>query len=267
MPTVALCDTTPMYYELAGWSNEGPPIVFLNGMSQSTAHWGSHVAYYRKSYRVVTFDARGQGGSPTGEVEITLKQHADDLVVLLDELEVEKVIPVGFSYGGRMALALAAYYPSRISKLVLVSSTTHMTPRADAILTSWLEVLLLGGLEAMSWAALPVSLGKDYIAANHRMLRGIVKASVQRNSVQGLAKLLRAMKTFPSLGALAEGVVTETLVISADEDPLVEVEDARALAEQLHGNHALVTKCGHTIPIEQPQRFRELIDDFLGSGL
>lgn len=61
--------TTPdgrkLHYETRG--DDGPCVLLLNGMSQSTASWMSQARKLGERYRVVMYDARGQGKSPLGE--------------------------------------------------------------------------------------------------------------------------------------------------------------------------------------------------------
>lgn len=264
MPTFELLDGTPLHYETNGWDDESQDVVvFLNGMTQSTQHWSSHARAFSEHFRVLTYDARGQGGHPAGDVELSLEQHADDLADLLDELSVARAHLVGFSHGARVALAMAVHHPEKLDQLVLLSATVSPSPLARTVVRAWREVLELGGLEAMAWSSLPNILGSRYLGQNEKIINGIVKASTQRNSEEGVRRLLDAMIDYPDLDELAERVSSPTLVVSADEDLLVDLDGAKRLAELTGGRHVEVTDCGHTIPIEQPEQFRSIIFDFL----
>ena len=160
-------------------------------------------------------------------------------------------------------IRFANSFPARVRKLVLVSSTATPAALARMIVRSWREVLALGGLEAMSWTALPVILGDRYLAASERMVSGIIKASIDRNTEEGIRRLLDAMIDYPDLGDLARGVQAETLVMSADQDLLVTKAGAQELARICGGEHVEVADSGHTIPIEAPQEFRSILRQFL----
>ncbi len=244
-------------------SSSKPALVFLNGMTQSTAHWRSHGRHFSDTHRVVTYDARGQGETPVGDEPLSLELHADDLAGLLDELELEKAHLVGFSHGSRIALQFANSHPERVGRLVLVSATATPSALARMIIRSWREVLDAGGVQALTWASLPTILGNDYLAASERMLSGIVKAAIERNSEEGVRALLDAMAEYPDLSDLARGVRAETLVVSATEDPLVTTEGAAELARLCGGTHEVIEGSGHTIPIERPDEFRRLIGQFV----
>ncbi len=256
-------DGLDLHYAAYGMELDAPAIVFLNGMSQSTLHWKSIARALSDRWRVVTYDARGQGKTPVGDLELTLERHAHDLAALLDHLGLERAHLAGFSHGARVALGFANHHPERLDRLVLCSATARPTALARTIIASWRGTLEAGGLEAMSWAAMPMILGDRFLEQNEKLLSGIVRASVQRNQEEGLRRLLDAMIAYPELDELARGVEAPTLVISGDQDPLVTADGARELALLCDGRHVEITGVGHTIPIEDPERFKARVEEHL----
>jgi 3-oxoadipate enol-lactonase len=264
MPLHTTADNTTLHYKTYGFDQAGDTVVFLNGMTQSTAHWKSQAkAFAADGFRVLTYDARGQGDSELGEAELSLELHAADLDGLLDELGLSHAHLVGFSHGVRIALGVAKHHPERLDTLVLCSATAQPTALARTIVRSWHGVLTSGGLKAMSWSAVPTILGDEFLEKNEQILEGIVRAATKRNSERGVRALLEAMMDYPDLSDLAQEVSAATLVISADQDLLVTTEGARKLADLAGGEHALVSGVGHTIPIEAPEEFRRLVEEFL----
>lgn len=264
MPKFTTDDGCKLHFDTRGFDHDGDTIVFLNGMTQSTAHWNTQAnAFADEGFRVLLYDARGQGKSEVGDQPLTLERHADDLDALLADQRVDRAHLVGFSHGARVALGVASHHPERLDRLVLCSATARPTALARTIVRAWHGVLEEGGLKAMSWSALPTILGNDFLQKNESILEGIVRASVQRNSEKGVRALLEAMMDYPDLSALAQQVDAPTLVIWADEDLLVTADGARELAELAGGDHARVAGVGHTIPIEAPEEFRGLVQDFL----
>ena len=263
MPDFKTADGQTLFYKLAGEEEPSTPVVLLNGMTQTTRHWASHVRVLRETRPVITYDARGQGQSDPPREIPTLELHADDLAALLDHLDIPQADLVGFSHGARVALGFAEHHPRRVRRLVLCSATAEPTALARTIVRSWQEILRLGGLEALSWASLTSIVGPYFLTQNERLLKNIVKASVDRNNAEGVALLLEGLANFPELADLAGKIHCPTLVISADSDPLVTTAGARELARLCGGEHRLVEHCGHTIPIEEPEIFRDFVVEFL----
>ncbi len=102
---------------------QGPTVVLLHGWhSSSDVNWVKPgiVSELAKSHRVVAMDLPGHGKSdkPSNEDAYGL-QLVENVVVLLDELKVEKAHIVGYSIGGSIALKLTTMHPHRVESLTL----------------------------------------------------------------------------------------------------------------------------------------------------
>lgn len=242
---------------------EGEPLVLLNGLSQSTANWMSHTRALRDHYRVVAYDARGQGRSTLGHGKLTLEGHVDDLASLLAHLGIGSAHICGFSHGARVALAFAARHPQQTRSLVLTSTGADADGRRRAIVESWRRIVGLGGVEALAWASIPTILGAKFLDELDGQLEPLVRATLQRNRTEGLAALLDGMQGYPPADADAERVVAPSLLITSLEDPLVSAVSAERLATLLRAKHEVWSGAGHTIPIELPERWRAALVSFL----
>lgn len=259
-------DGAELYFEYrASDSGDGPTVVFLNGMTQSTVHWKQHVEALAGRYGVLTYDARGQGRSRLGDAQLSMDRHASDLAAVFEQVGVEKAHLIGFSYGARLALGFARSRPSRVGRLVLCGQAVEPNALARVIVRSWKEVLETGGIEALAWTSLTHILGKDFLEGHEAILDGIVKATVERNDTESVKTLLEALDTYPDPGELARDVSVPAKVIYGSEDLLVHERGATRLAEILEGEVAEISGVGHTVPIEAPEKFRRQVVSFLES--
>ncbi|MDH4299445.1 MAG: alpha/beta hydrolase, partial [Dehalococcoidia bacterium] len=80
------------------------------------------IPFFKKYYRVVTFDNRGAGRSDKPPGPYSTGMMADDTVKLMDLLGIEKAHIMGLSMGGMIAQELAINYPHRVMKLVLAAT-------------------------------------------------------------------------------------------------------------------------------------------------
>ncbi len=264
MPHHELSDGRRLYYEARG--DAGPTLVLLNGMSQSTANWLSHARPLSEHFALVSYDARGQGRSDLGSGEVTLDGHVEDLHELLEALGRETVTLCGFSHGARIAMRYAALYPETVERLVLTSAGDGDDPLRRTIVRSWRELLRLGGLEAMAWAAIPDILGRDFLRGSEKHLDAMVRATLQRNTVEGLGALLDAMSSFPTALSDAANIQAPVLLMTTNDDLLVSPRSARSLAEALQARHVVVDSCGHTIPVERAAEWRTQVIEFASSS-
>jgi len=104
-----------LYYEVYG---NGKPVILLHGGGADLRDWTFVAPLLARNYKVVAFDGRGAGKSPS---PVEPANYVEDLRALLDHLEIDKTALVGHSLGGQIATDFALTYPKRVSELVLVS--------------------------------------------------------------------------------------------------------------------------------------------------
>jgi pimeloyl-ACP methyl ester carboxylesterase len=116
----------------------GGPLLCLHGITSNARAWDGLAAELAPEYRVIAPDLRGRGDSDKPEDGYGLEGHAADAVGLLDELGIERAVLVGHSLGALIGMQLAAEYPERIAKLVLVDHGVNTPPETiEALRPFW----------------------------------------------------------------------------------------------------------------------------------
>lgn len=105
-----------LHHQIVG---TGQPLVILHGLFGSSDNWRSLAKQLAKQAQVITVDLRNHGYSPHS-FEQNYQLMADDIVELCDLLGLEKVDIIGHSVGGKVAMAFAQRYQSRVNKLMIV---------------------------------------------------------------------------------------------------------------------------------------------------
>jgi pimeloyl-ACP methyl ester carboxylesterase len=106
-------------YQVEG---QGEPLVMIMGFTAGRIGWMPQIRFFKKYYRLITFDNRGAGKSDKPPGSYSTNMMADDTVKLMDLLGIEKAHIMGLSMGGMIAQELAINYPQRVMKLVLAST-------------------------------------------------------------------------------------------------------------------------------------------------
>ncbi|MCH7738363.1 MAG: alpha/beta hydrolase [Chloroflexi bacterium] len=102
------------------WGGDGQPLLALHGLA-SSAHWYDIVApLLRDRYHIYAPDQRGHGQTTNAPDGYDWKTLSADLVGLLDHIELDKVAVMGHSWGGNVATNLAANYPERVTRLIMI---------------------------------------------------------------------------------------------------------------------------------------------------
>ena len=116
----AVLNGIDVHYQIKG---EGPDVVLIHGVTSTLAIWYMKVlGALSRRFRVTIYDLRGHGYSGMTETGYTSDAMADDLLALLDHLGIDRACVVGHSFGGSIALHLAAKRPDRIAGVVLADT-------------------------------------------------------------------------------------------------------------------------------------------------
>src|SRR5215212_8103715 len=106
-------------YRIAG---DGPPLVLIHGMVNSSRHWEEVALRLADRYTVIAPDLIGHGDSATPRGDYSLGAHAASIRDLLAVIGVDHATVVGHSLGGGVAMQFFYQFPQRTERLVLVSS-------------------------------------------------------------------------------------------------------------------------------------------------
>jgi pimeloyl-ACP methyl ester carboxylesterase len=101
---------------------EGTPILLIPGAFSTYRHWNRMIPHLSKHYKVFCIDYLGAGDSdkPKSRFRYTIEEQADLIVKMMETLHIRQMDIVGVSYGGAIALNLAARYPERVGKIVSI---------------------------------------------------------------------------------------------------------------------------------------------------
>ncbi len=107
-----------IYWEYFG-QGEKEVVVLLNGVGMLTRSWYRNVPNVFPDYDVLLYDYFGQGGSSQEDEPYYIDRFAAYLIGVMDQLGIDKVHPVGVSYGGFIAADLGRLFQDRLHTLTL----------------------------------------------------------------------------------------------------------------------------------------------------
>jgi pimeloyl-ACP methyl ester carboxylesterase len=125
-------DGVQLYFEQQG---KGPPMMFVHGWCCDHGFFGPLLDHFATGWTVTLPDLRGCGRSDHPESGYDVATFADDLAHLCEELDLDRPVLVGHSFGGVVAIEFAARYPSLPAAIVALDpGPVHATPTARAVL-------------------------------------------------------------------------------------------------------------------------------------
>ena len=138
--------TRKIYWEYFG-EGEKEVVVLLNGLAMLTRSWYRTVPLLHPEYDILLYDYFGQGQSSQEDEPYYIPKLADYLVAVMDEIGLEKIHPIGVSYGGFIAADLGRLHQDRLHTLtlsgILLTRETNFQMYQDQILHVYYLHLLL----------------------------------------------------------------------------------------------------------------------------
>jgi pimeloyl-ACP methyl ester carboxylesterase len=258
------------YRDLGGG---GSTFVLFHGFGANALSWEPVVEDLTALGRVIAFDRVGFGLTERplsweGEHPYATVSQADLALGLMDALAVDTATLVGHSAGASVATIIALEHPERVSGLILESPTLDSRPGA---ITSF----LLGtpqGQRVARFAArrgaqrmneLLASAYHDPARITDETLDGYRQPLRAKNWDTGLARYTAAPRV-RGIEARLPDLTVPLLIVTGDDDTWVPTEDTIALAESVPAaDLAVLEACGHVAHEECPDRFAEIVRDWM----
>ena len=249
----------------------GPAVVLVHGLPGSAYDWGAlPLRLAATGFRVIRFDRPGYGHSsrrPEG-AHHSMVDNARDLLALLDALELERTVLVGWSYGGGIAQLTALTAPHRVAALVLVatvgpawagpSESPGAAVAGNRLLQRWILHSGLARILAAREAATAF--------APHAVPPGWMERTLALLALPG------ALRTWWSEGHdyNAEDLepsfpLPPLLALHGTGDRLVPYSVAEDLADRIGGARMVpISGGGHMLPVTHADRIADEVQTFVG---
>jgi 3-oxoadipate enol-lactonase len=239
----------------------GLPVLLLHGLSLSldVNYYGVMPALAPR-YPFVGLDHRGHGGGLPISGPFSIADCADDVLAVLDELGLDRVVVCGFSLGGPIGLHLALARPDRVAGLVLAATALNYQQwwRDRAF---W---LMMGAMTPLARLGLGSSVSARYFGVNRREYPPFagrwpwVQAELSRTPFASLLAMGRAVSRYDLRGRVGPLTTIPSAVLVTTRDALCLPRWQDQLAEQLAATRfELATD--HDVPVTRPDEFAAAI--------
>jgi 3-oxoadipate enol-lactonase len=241
-----------------------PSLLFDGGM------WREQVEPLSALGRVVVFDPPGHGKSEVPP-PFSLEDNADALLDAFGELQIDRAVLVGLSWGGMVAMRMALQHASRVRALALFDTSAEPEDRARAV-------------KYRLFASLGRRLGLPPALMDAQIVPLFFTERTRRDRPELVQRFVRAANGFPREGiaraALAvvvhrrdvlgrlDGIRVPTLVVCGKEDRATEPLHSERIAARIPGARlVLLDAAAHVSPLEQPKAVNDLLVPFVRDAL
>lgn len=242
-------------------TGEGKPVVILHGLFGNSDNWQTHGKRLSEYYRVIMVDLRNHGHSGWSD-EFSYELMAADIKELFDDLNLEDVILLGHSMGGKVAMLFAQKYPELLEKLIVVDMGIKSYPPHHQHILEALTTLDLSTIENRSQAEQHLSKYIDSDGVKQFLLKNIywiekgkmawrMNTPVLEKEMDNILSALEPKECF-----------VHTLFIRGGLSQYILDEDIPALEDAFPDSELItIPDAGHWVHAEQPEPF---IDAVLG---
>ncbi len=230
----------PVVSERAG---SGPPLLLLHGLGGSARWWSRNILELAAEHDVHAFDLPAFGESDRHS-RFRLDRIPAQIVAEMDRLGIERASVLGHSMGGLIAARIAADWPDRVERLVLV----------DAAFLS---------LDRGWWHHGPLLVLR---ATQPSLIRTLAR-DIGRVGPIRLTEATRQLLA-SDWGELLPRITAPTLVVWGELDSLCPPTVGQAIVERVPGSQLVtIGRAGHNPMWEVPVAFNRVVLDFLADRL
>ncbi len=250
-------------------TGHGEPLLMIMGLSADQRGWAPQIGFFKKYFKVITFDNRGAGRSDKPAGPYTIKMMADDTIGLMDCLNIEKAHVMGLSMGGMIAQEIAINYPLRVNRLILASTyscndnslngaTEEMASAIQQPYSQWLVSLVnlaFGKPSNKFIFSLQIRISSLFISSSIKALNqagvmGQTEACIKHDTIERLSS-----------------IQSPTLVITGTKDRVIKPSSSETLATKIpHARLFKIENGSHTCNSEMKNIFNPEVLKFLQSN-
>lgn len=229
-------------------TGKGTAIVLLHGFLENQSMWDNYIATFSKKNRIITIDLLGHGETECLGYVHTMEDNADAVHAVLAELRIRKVILLGHSMGGYVALAFAELYPEYVKGMALLNSTA----RADSEERKRNRDRAIRAVKQSFVNFISLSIANLFSEENReRLVSEIesVKNKALKTPLQGIVASLEGMKIRTDREVLLHLTPFPKLLVLGEKDPVLPHDETKQQVENTEVQ-LVVFPDGHMSTIE-----------------
>lgn len=250
-------------------SGSGTPLVLLHGWGLHSGVWLGVSPELEKNFHCYAVDMTGHGDSKLEQDEVfSLNTMSDALHQLIQTINADKIILLGWSLGGLVAMNYASTHPKSIHKLILVASNACFCKQEDwqsamdeSVLNSFAQQLEQDYKKTVDKFMALQMFGADDYKQSLKILKHFM-ASRAIPAIETLRQGLQILKTTDMRLGL-KNISQPLLIISGENDRLMPYQAAEAM--QLlcnNASHKMIRAAGHAPFISHPEEFIQALNEF-----
>jgi 3-oxoadipate enol-lactonase len=247
---------------------EGIPIILIHGLFLDHTAFAEQIDTFNDRYRIIAIDIHGHGASSELDRSMSLDKMAEDYFDLVQQLGIQQAIWGGVSLGGMTSLRIAIRHPEAVLGLLLLNTNAgkgagKKVPSVEG-LNAPLTMRFLWHTQFLKMKVLQAGLFGRTTLETKPDLQRIWVEKMQPISSKSMKNMVEAVLSASSILEQLSSIQVPTIIAGGAEDTALPMSASRDIHEEI-GNSILVEipQCGHSTPVEQPEKVTELLGQLL----
>jgi 3-oxoadipate enol-lactonase len=245
-------------YSMAG-APTAPTLLCINSIATTRELWARQVARLSKSFRVITYDARGHGFSQLTAGEYSIEQLGRDGLAILDDAGAESAHVCGISLGGMTAMWMGVHAPRRVKSLTLANTAARIG--SVEMWTERIAFVRQQGMATLADVTMPRWFTEGFRTREPQTVQHF-HSMVAACPAEGYLACCAALRDEDLREAIA-GIRCPVLCVAGSSDPATPPEALRFIHERIAGSRMVTLDAAHLSNVEQHEAFNSALLDFL----
>lgn len=243
-----LINNHQIYFQKVG---RGKNLILLHGWGADVSSFWPIVDFLKQNFTLWLLDLPGFGRSDLPKGQWSVEDYADTVAKFIKDHKIKGPVVLGHSFGGSVAIKLAAKYPNLISKLILeASSGIRPKPSLFNRLSIILAKIIKFGLPNLLNVKDRVKNWFYKLTGSDYLTTGVLKKT--------FVKIIRDDLTLD-----AQKIPHKTLIIWGEDDFLSPLKLGKKLYQLIKNSKIeILEECNHDPHIKQTEKFVRLVKDF-----
>lgn len=245
-----------VFYDYEG---KGDAVLLMHGWGGSAVSFKPVFDYLSKSYKVYGFDFPGFGRSDLPPKVWGTEDYGNFVLRFLKAIEIERTNIIAHSFGGRVAIWLAANFPERINKLILIDSAGIKPKRT---LKYHIKVTVAKASKRILSRSIFGKYGEHLLNGLYRLI-----GSKDYRQQTGIMRSTLVRIVNEDLRGFLPKIIAPTLLIWGENDKDVPLSYARIMEKEIKDAGLVVLKgAGHFSYLDRFSDFCVIVKKFLGNA-
>ena len=246
---------------------QGHPLLLVHGFPLNHSMWKHQISELSSDYRVLAVDLPGFGQSQPLELPVSIRDYADALAAMLENLQIDqRVTFCGLSMGGYIGWEFLTHHRVKVHSLIACDTRSanddDRTARGRRLMAQ--QVVKDGSQSVASGMTLKIC-GETTQESNPDVIQHVA-STIRATDPQSIAAGQLAMSERADATPMLETIGIPTLFAVGMEDTITPPDEMKSMADKVsNSRYVEIPHAGHLAPLENPIAFNAAVRSFLES--